>query len=82
MTVLLPQKVEDVVEEEKITFSLPDPTAIGSPILLQVESVSFGYDLTHPLVLANVDFSIDIKTRIGILGPNGAGEWMGVDDIF
>eukprot|EP01084_Bolivina_argentea_P009055 16962_1 len=68
------EEVEDVIEEEKFRFSLPEPTAIGSPILLQIESVSFGYDLTRDLVLSDVDFSIDIKTRIGILGSNGAGK--------
>ncbi len=72
--IALLQEIEDVIEEEKFTFSLPEPFAIGNPILLQVENVSFGYDLTRGLVLSNVDFSIDMKTRMGILGPNGAGE--------
>jgi ATPase subunit of ABC transporter with duplicated ATPase domains len=45
-------------------FSLPEPGAIGTPVL-GVEAVSFGYDAVHGLLFQNVHFGVDMESRIG-----------------
>jgi ATP-binding cassette subfamily F protein 3 len=67
------EEMEEIEEEIPFTFSLPEPSPIGAPILT-VESVSFGYDASRSLLLEHVDFGIDMKSRIGIVGPNGCGK--------
>lgn len=39
-----------------------------------VQNVSFRYNADSPLVYKNIDFGIDLQTRVALVGPNGAGK--------
>lgn len=39
-----------------------------------VQGVSFRYAPERPLVYKNLDFGIDLETRVALVGPNGAGK--------
>lgn len=39
-----------------------------------VQHVSFRYSPDRPLVYNNIDFGIDLESRIALVGPNGAGK--------
>lgn len=43
-------------------------------ILLQVQNVSFRYNDTTPYIYKNLEFGIDLDTRLALVGPNGAGK--------
>lgn len=53
-------------------FSFPDPGTLPAPVLM-VQSVSFAYG-DGPLLFSEVDFGIDLESRIALVGPNGAGK--------
>ncbi len=68
-----PEKVE---VEALWRFSIPNPEPLGRPII-SVDDVSFDYrhdgKKEEEFILQKVNFGIDLTSRIGILGPNGAG---------
>eukprot|EP01098_Paradermamoeba_levis_P007558 TRINITY_DN3126_c0_g2_i4.p1 TRINITY_DN3126_c0_g2~~TRINITY_DN3126_c0_g2_i4.p1 ORF type:complete len:581 (-),score=240.04 TRINITY_DN3126_c0_g2_i4:79-1821(-) len=66
------EKVQKFVEDKLPRFSFPDPIPIQYPILTFTE-VEFGFDENKPL-LKDLDFGIDLESRIGLVGPNGAGK--------
>lgn len=41
--------------------------------VLSIENVSFGYPGGKELY-SNVDFGVDLQTRVALVGPNGAGK--------
>lgn len=55
-----------------VRFEFPDPGKLSSPII-QVDDASFGY---HPdkILFKNLNFSIDMKSRVALIGPNGVGK--------
>jgi hypothetical protein len=57
-------QLQQVEDEMPFEFSLPEPGAIGTPVL-GVEAVSFGYDAVHGLLFQNVHFGVDMESRIG-----------------
>ncbi|RXG50988.1 ATP-binding cassette sub-family F member 1 [Armadillidium vulgare] len=59
-------------QEYIVKFSFPEPPALQPPIL-GLYSVSFKYEGHKPL-FRNVDFGIDMESRIAIVGPNGVGK--------
>ena len=61
--------VEDVVLDIPLSFAFPDPGPLGIPII-QVRDVTFGYS-SDKILFNNVNFSIDLESRIGLLGANG-----------
>ncbi|CAH1786038.1 unnamed protein product [Owenia fusiformis] len=66
-TELLEKPKEYVV---KFTFENPPPL---NPPILGAHSVDFAYSGHKPLFL-NLDFGIDMESRIAIVGPNGVGK--------
>mmetsp|Transcript_21095 Transcript_21095/g.42235 ORF Transcript_21095/g.42235 Transcript_21095/m.42235 type:complete len:755 (+) Transcript_21095:293-2557(+) len=58
-------------------FSIPNPEPLGRPIIT-VDDVGFDYGGSsvkkNKWLLQDVNFGIDLSSRIGILGPNGAGK--------
>lgn len=58
--------------EYTVKFTFPDPPPLSPPIL-GLHSVDFGYEGQKPL-FKNVDFGIDMDSRICIVGPNGVGK--------
>lgn len=53
-------------------WSFPDAGQLPVPVLA-IENVSFGYPKSKPLY-HDVDFGIDLQTRVALVGPNGAGK--------
>ena len=39
-----------------------------------VQNVSFRYNDTTPWIYRNLEFGIDLDTRLALVGPNGAGK--------
>ncbi|XP_056596878.1 ATP-binding cassette sub-family F member 1 [Triplophysa dalaica] len=58
--------------EYTVKFTFPNPPPLSPPIL-GLYSVDFGYEGQKPL-FKNVDFGIDMESRICIVGPNGVGK--------
>ncbi|KAM9775711.1 ATP-binding cassette sub-family F member 1 isoform X3 [Syngnathus typhle] len=59
-------------KEYTVKFTFPNPPPLSPPIL-GLHSVDFSYDGHKPL-FRNVDFGIDMESRICIVGPNGVGK--------
>ncbi|KAH9508029.1 ATP-binding cassette sub- F member 1 [Bulinus truncatus] len=55
-----------------VKFSFPAPTPLNPPIL-GVYSVTFGYPGQREL-FRDLDFGIDMSSRVAIVGPNGVGK--------
>lgn len=66
------EEVEEFVEDEVITLSFPDCGSFDGEIV-RLEEVRFGYS-ADKIVLNNVDLSIDVKSRVALLGRNGCGK--------
>ena len=56
-----------------VSFIFPDCGSIPPPVIM-VQHVSFRYSPDRPLVYNNIDFGIDLESRIALVGPNGAGK--------
>jgi ATPase subunit of ABC transporter with duplicated ATPase domains len=77
------EEVDDVDEEEAVVLEFPDPGPFDRAIV-RCQRASFSYDAppdapppppggrTH--LLADVDLSVDAKSRICLLGRNGSGK--------
>ncbi|XP_029022079.1 ATP-binding cassette sub-family F member 1 isoform X2 [Betta splendens] len=59
-------------KEYTVKFTFPNPPPLSPPIL-GLHSVDFCYEGQKPL-FRNVDFGIDMDSRICIVGPNGVGK--------
>ena len=55
-----------------VKFSFPDPPSLSPPIM-GLHNVEFGYP-NQPLLFKNLDFGIDMDSRVAIVGPNGVGK--------
>jgi len=62
----------DVVEEHATHFSFPEPDRIDGDIL-SCSNVKFGYSY-NKILLDKVSVSVDMDSRIGVLGANGVGK--------
>eukprot|EP00968_Pinguiococcus_pyrenoidosus_P018415 scaffold1913_cov257-Pinguiococcus_pyrenoidosus.AAC.26 len=59
-------------KERNLSFRFPDPGSIPPPVM-QVNNVSFGYPGSD-LLYSNLEFGIDLDSRVALVGPNGAGK--------
>ncbi|KAI8429672.1 hypothetical protein MSG28_000244 [Choristoneura fumiferana] len=59
-------------KEYLVKFSFPDPPPLQPPIL-GLHNVDFNFPGQKPL-FKQVDFGIDLNSRIAIVGPNGVGK--------
>jgi len=59
-------------KEYKVKFTIKSPPPLNPPIL-GLADASFGYP-GQPKLFNKVDFGIDMKSRIAIVGPNGVGK--------
>uniref|UniRef100_A0A8C6UKU2 ATP-binding cassette sub-family F member 1 n=1 Tax=Neogobius melanostomus TaxID=47308 RepID=A0A8C6UKU2_9GOBI len=59
-------------KEYTVKFTFPNPPPLSPPIL-GLHCVDFCYEGQKPL-FKNVDFGIDMESRICIVGPNGVGK--------
>ena len=70
---MLKSGLTDKVESEKpLDFKFPDPGKLAPPVL-QCNDISFGYP-GCPILYSNVDFGVDLDSRVALVGPNGAGK--------
>eukprot|EP00635_Sarcinochrysidales_sp_CCMP3193_P004984 CAMPEP_0118916000 /NCGR_PEP_ID=MMETSP1166-20130328/16093_1 /TAXON_ID=1104430 /ORGANISM="Chrysoreinhardia sp, Strain CCMP3193" /LENGTH=784 /DNA_ID=CAMNT_0006855787 /DNA_START=35 /DNA_END=2385 /DNA_ORIENTATION=+ len=73
-------KAEKPADDEKLKFKFPDPGPLPPPVL-QVNSLTFGYP-GCPDLYRDVDFGVDLESRVALVGPNGAGKSTLVSLIF
>jgi ATP-binding cassette, subfamily F, member 2 len=64
--------VEKVERESVLNMSFPDPGKLPPPVLM-LQNLSFGYPGAD-LLYENVDFGVDLDSRIALVGPNGKGK--------
>ncbi|XP_074654259.1 ATP-binding cassette sub-family F member 1-like [Tubulanus polymorphus] len=68
-------KKTELLEKPKdyvVKFTFPNPPPLNPPIL-GAHSVNFNYG-GQPQLFKNLDFGIDMESRIAIVGPNGVGK--------
>jgi ATP-binding cassette subfamily F protein 2 len=65
----LTQKPEQI---QMYDWAFPDAGQLPVPVLA-IENVSFAYPNSQPLY-KDVDFGVDLQTRVALVGPNGAGK--------
>lgn len=58
--------------EYKVKFTIPNPPNLNPPIL-GLKDIQFGYP-KQPLLFKEVDFGIDMSSRVALVGPNGVGK--------
>ncbi|RXH83602.1 hypothetical protein DVH24_005855 [Malus domestica] len=63
---------EKVARDRVLIFRFVDVGKLPPPVLQFVE-VSFGYTPDN-LIYKNIDFGVDLDSRIALVGPNGAGK--------
>ncbi|ESW04304.1 hypothetical protein PHAVU_011G084000 [Phaseolus vulgaris] len=63
---------EKVVRDKVLVFRFTDVGKLPPPVLQFVE-VAFGYTPDN-LIYKNIDFGVDLDSRVALVGPNGAGK--------
>ncbi|XP_066031000.1 LOW QUALITY PROTEIN: ATP-binding cassette sub-family F member 1, partial [Chamaea fasciata] len=58
--------------EYSVRFTFPEPPPLSPPVL-GLHGVDFGYE-GQELLFQNLDFGIDMESRVCIVGPNGVGK--------
>uniref|UniRef100_A0A0N4ZRZ4 ABC transporter domain-containing protein n=1 Tax=Parastrongyloides trichosuri TaxID=131310 RepID=A0A0N4ZRZ4_PARTI len=66
-----PPELLQRIKEYQVKFTFPDPTPLPPPVL-GLHGVDFQYG--DNVLFKNVDFGIDMSSRIAIVGPNGVGK--------
>eukprot|EP00745_Piridium_sociabile_P034772 TRINITY_DN60045_c0_g1_i1.p1 TRINITY_DN60045_c0_g1~~TRINITY_DN60045_c0_g1_i1.p1 ORF type:complete len:624 (+),score=198.86 TRINITY_DN60045_c0_g1_i1:60-1931(+) len=64
---------EKVGSDKTLSFYFPSCGTIPPPVIM-VQHVSFRYNETKSLIYKDLDFGIDLDTRVALVGPNGAGK--------
>jgi len=59
--------------EYEVKLEFAEVAELGRPVI-EVTNVKFRYGEKHPIIFDNIDFGIDMDSRICIVGPNGAGK--------
>lgn len=64
---------EKVISDKNVVFYFPSCGSIPPPVIM-VQNVSFRYSESTPWIYKNLEFGIDLDTRLALVGPNGAGK--------
>lgn len=56
-----------------VKFRFPDPPPLQPPIL-GLHNVTFKYQTAKETIFENIEFGIDLESRVAIVGPNGVGK--------
>lgn len=64
---------EKVSDDKVLNFYFPSCGGIPPPVIM-VQNVSFRYNDQTPWIYKNLEFGIDLDTRLALVGPNGAGK--------
>lgn len=66
------EEVEEYEEDEEVVLNFPDPGGFDGNIVT-LDRVTFGYSADRTL-LKEVDLTIDMNSRVALLGRNGCGK--------
>lgn len=64
---------EKVTQDKTLTFYFPPCGSLPPPIVM-VQHVFFKYADDKPFIYKDLDFGIDLDSRVALVGPNGAGK--------
>lgn len=64
---------EKVTNDKLVSFCFPSCGKVPPPVIM-VQNVSFRYTPDTPWIYRNLEFGIDLDTRLALVGPNGAGK--------
>jgi len=64
---------EKVQGDRSVEFHFYSCGTIPPPVVM-VQDVSFRYNESTPYIYKNLEFGIDLDTRLALVGPNGAGK--------
>lgn len=64
---------EKVASDKTVTFYFPSCGIIPPPVIM-VQNVNFQYDVGKKWIYRDLDFGIDLDTRVALVGPNGCGK--------
>ncbi|XP_031573996.1 ATP-binding cassette sub-family F member 2-like [Actinia tenebrosa] len=64
---------EKVFRDKTLSFYFPDCGKLPPPVI-SVQMMSFRYSVDKPYIYKNLDFGLDLDTRVALVGPNGAGK--------
>merc|ERR1712223_586207 len=64
---------EKATSEKSVTFHFYSCGELPPPVIM-MENVSFKYSDTTPYIYKNLEFGVDLDTRLALVGPNGAGK--------
>lgn len=65
--------LEPPEEDQTLTFRFPEVEKLSPPII-QLENVTFAYNATSRTILKKVDMSVQMDSRIALVGANGSGK--------
>merc|ERR1712045_650936 len=64
---------EKVASQHSVSFYFLSCGEIPPPVIM-IENVSFRYSENTPYIYKNLEFGVDLDTRLALVGPNGAGK--------
>jgi ATP-binding cassette subfamily F protein 2 len=64
---------EKISTDKTVSFYFPDCGGIPPPVIM-VQNVSFRYQDDKPYIYKNLEFGVDLDSRVALVGPNGAGK--------
>ncbi|KAK4337104.1 hypothetical protein RND71_043854 [Anisodus tanguticus] len=64
---------DKVSNEKTVSFYFPSCGKIPPPVIM-VQNISFRYNDKTPWIYKNLEFGVDLDTRLALVGPNGAGK--------
>ncbi|KAJ8010160.1 hypothetical protein DPEC_G00072090 [Dallia pectoralis] len=64
---------DQISHMKTLSFYFPSCGKIPPPVIM-VQNVSFKYSDNQPHIYKNLEFGIDLDTRVALVGPNGAGK--------
>merc|ERR1712021_117079 len=64
---------EKVTQERNVAFHFFECGEKPPPVIM-VQNVSFRYSDDTPVIYKNLEFGLDLDTRLALVGPNGAGK--------
>ncbi|XP_042446932.1 ABC transporter F family member 3-like [Zingiber officinale] len=65
--------VDAIINDPDYKFDFPTPDDRPGPPIISFSDVSFGYP-GGPILFKNLNFGIDLDSRIAMVGPNGIGK--------
>jgi len=67
------QEIEAYEEDEEVVLNFPDPGGFDNTSIVTLDRVAFGYT-PEKILLKDAELTIDLQSRVGLLGRNGCGK--------